>query len=84
MYLELSPTITHSCLQGIFSIKRKTKKTAIFKKIKIALGKLLFAKSTGKHLCHSLFFNKTESLKPGTLLRKRLWLKCFHLNFAKF
>ena len=30
------------------------------------------AKFTGKHLCHSLFFNKVAGLKPATLLRERL------------
>ena len=33
-----------------------------------------FAKFTEKHLCQSLFF----------LLKKRLWHRCFPLNFAKF
>ena len=33
-----------------------------------------FAKSTGKHLWHSLFFNKIASLRPGTLLRKSVFL----------
>ena len=43
-----------------------------------------FAKFTGKHLCQSLFFNKAEGLRPGTLLKKRLWHWCFPENFAKF
>ena len=42
-----------------------------------------FAKSIGKHLCQSLFFNKVASL-PTTLLKKRLWHRCFPVNFAKF
>ena len=33
-----------------------------------------FAKCTGKHLCHS----------PATLLKKRLWHRCFPVKFAKF
>ena len=51
------------------------------------LGKLLkkgayrnLTKVTGKHLYHSLFF----SLRPETLLKKRLWRRCFPVNFAKF
>ena len=32
-----------------------------------------FTKFTGKHLCQSLF-----------LLKKRLWYRCFPVNFAKF
>ena len=43
-----------------------------------------FAKFTGKHLCQSLIFNKVAGLRPGTLLKKRLWHSCFLVNFAKF
>ena len=35
-----------------------------------------FAKFTGKHLCQVLFIK--------TLLKKRLWHRCFLMNFAKF
>ena len=35
-----------------------------------------FAKFTGKHV--------RQSLRPATLLKKRLWHRCFHVNFAKF
>ena len=42
------------------------------------------AKFTGKHLCQSLFFNKIAGLRPATLLKKRLWHRCFPVNFAKF
>ena len=41
-----------------------------------------FAKYTGKHLCQSLFFNKVAGLRPETLLKKRLWRRCFLPNFA--
>ena len=43
-----------------------------------------FAKFTGKHLCKSLFFNEVAGLRPATLLKKRLWHRCFPVNFAKF
>ena len=43
-----------------------------------------FAKFTGKHPCQSLFFNKLAGLKSPTLLRKRLWYRCFPVNSAKF
>ena len=43
-----------------------------------------FAKSTGKHLCQSLFFNKVVSLRVATLLKKRPWRRCFPVNFEKF
>ena len=42
---------------------------------------------TGKHLYHSLFFslffNKVAGQRPVTLLKQRLWYKCFSLNFEK-
>ena len=43
-----------------------------------------FAKFTGKRLCQGLFFNKVAGLRPATLLKKRLWRRCFPMNFAKF
>ena len=42
-----------------------------------------YAKFTGKHLCQSLFLNKVQA-PPATLLKKRLWYRCFPVNFAKF
>ena len=41
------------------------------------------AKSTGKQLCRSLFFNKITSLRFATFLKKKLRQKCFFVNFAK-
>ena len=38
-----------------------------------------FSKFTGKHLCQSLSFNKTEILS-----KKRLGHRCFPVNFEKF
>ena len=43
-----------------------------------------FAKLRGKHLCQVLFFNKVAGPEPATLLKKRLWRRCFPVNFAKF
>ena len=43
-----------------------------------------FTKLTGKHLCQSLFFNKVAGLRPATLLKERLWHRCFSANFTKF
>ena len=43
-----------------------------------------FEKITGKHMCQSLFFNKVSGLRTATSLIKRLWHRCFPVNFAKF
>ena len=43
-----------------------------------------FTKFTGKHLYESFFSNKVTGLRPATLLKKRLWHRCFLVNFVKF
>ena len=43
-----------------------------------------FTKFTGKQLGQSLIFNKVAGLRPATLLKKRLWYRCFLVNFVKF
>ena len=41
-------------------------------------------KFIGKHRCQSLFFNEVAGLRPATLLKKKLWHRCFPANFVKF
>ena len=41
------------------------------------------AKFTRKHLCQSLFFSKVTGLRDTTLSKKRLWHRCFPVNFVK-
>ena len=41
------------------------------------------AKFTRKHL-YQILFNKFSSLRPATLLKKRLWHRCFPVNFREF
>ena len=43
-----------------------------------------FTKFTGKHLCRSLFFNKVAGLRHATSFKKRLWHRCFPVDFVKF
>ena len=43
-----------------------------------------FAKSTGKHLRQVLFSHKVAGPEPTTLLKKRLWHRCFPMKFTKF
>ena len=35
-------------------------------------------------MCQSLFFNKVAGLRHATLLKKRLWHRCFPVSFSKF
>ena len=46
--------------------------------------KNVFLNISQKHLCQSFFFNKVAGLRSATLLKKRLWHRCFPVNFAKF
>ena len=63
-----------------------------WKRTKAAIGGGLWKKSVlknfekfiGKQLCQSLFFNKFAGLSPATSLKKRLWHRCFPVNFARF
>ena len=44
-----------------------------------------FEKFTGKHMCQRpLFYSKVAVLRPATLLKKRLWHRCFPVNLARF
>ena len=42
-----------------------------------------FAKFPGKQPYQSLFFNKVAGLRPETLFKKRVWHRCFPVNFVK-
>ena len=37
-----------------------------------------------KNFCARVSFNEAAALSYATLLKKRLWRRCFHVNFAKF
>ena len=42
-----------------------------------------FAEFARKYLYQSLFFNTAAGLRFATLLNKRLWYRCFLVNFVK-
>ena len=42
-----------------------------------------FSNFTGKYLRQSLFSNRVAGLRPASLLKKKLWHRCFPVNFAK-
>ena len=73
--LEINPLV--NCFAKILGYPEAATGGVLYKK-----GVLKnFANFTGKHLCQSLFFNK---VRPGTLLKRGLWHRCFPVNFAKF
>ena len=60
--------------------KQKQPPEMIYKKVVIENS----AKFIWKHLHQSLFFSKDAGLRHATLLKRRLWQRCFPINFAKF
>ena len=75
---------SHSWHLPIKSIKLKIFRSS-HRSCSVRKGVLInFAKFIGRHLCQSLFFNKIAGLRPATLLKKRLWNRCFPVNFTKF
>ena len=67
-------------LSNFMYLNRRSRPDVFFKKDVFTNS----AKFRGKHLCQSLFFNKVSDRRPATLLKKRLWHRCFPVNFAKF
>ena len=64
---------------------RSSRLKGVFKNLFLKKGVLKnFSKLTGKHQRQSLFFNKVAGLKLATLLKKRLWCRCFAVDFVKF
>ena len=59
----------------------RSRRTEVFRK-KVVLKNC--AKFTGKHPCRGLFFKKIAGLRPAALLNKRIWNRCFSVNFGKF
>ena len=43
----------------------------------------VLAKFTGKHFSQSLFFDKVAGMSAATLLKERLWYRCFSCEFCK-
>ena len=76
-------TLTFTCNLGLnLSFHRSSQRRCSVRK-----GALRnFAKFTGKHLWQSPFFNEVAGLQawPATSLKKRLWYRCFSVNFAQF
>ena len=64
-----------------FTLKRQKQPSEVFLRRGVFRN---FAKFTGKKLCQSLFLNKIADLRLATSLKKRLWHKCFPVNFPKF
>ena len=68
-------------IQIKYSNKCKSSRLEIIRKKGVLRN---FTKFTGKYMCQTLFFNKVPGLRRATLLKKRLWHRCFPVNFVKF
>ena len=45
---------------------------------------LEFSQNSQENTCARVFFNKVTGLRSVSLLKKRLWHRCFPMNLAKF
>ena len=45
---------------------------------------LEISQNSQENTCASLCFKKVAGLRPATLLKQRLWRRCFLVNFGKF
>ena len=78
---SLYRTSTQGTIKNTLCITLGARSSEVFYK-KGVLRK--FAMFTGKHLCQCLFFDKVAGLRTITLLKNRLWRRCFPVNFTKF
>ena len=79
------PTLRHQpgnyCSELTYQQPDSNREPLVFKRKSLTFNlcvtnlRALVTKFTGKHLCQSLF---------ATLLKKRLWHRCFTVNFEKF
>ena len=69
--------LQNEILASILSLEKYAKLISSHQRCSVRKGVLRsFIKFTGKHMCHSL--------TPATLLKNRLWHRCFPVNFVKF
>ena len=66
------------------SVKSDNNSEAVVWRCSVKKALKNFAKCKGKHRGQNLFFVKVAGLMLGILLKKRLWHRCFPVNFAKF
>ena len=67
-------------LYVVLQLATRSNRSQMFFKIGVLKS---FSKFIGKSLYQSLSFDKLVGLRPATLLKKRLWDRCFPVNFAK-
>ena len=76
--LRLQFTIYIFTLLNIFS-------EAVAQRCSVKKMFLEILQNSKENSCDRVFFlNKVAGLGPATLLKKRLWHRCFPMNFAKF
>ena len=69
---SLSPEISDSLTEAV--VRRCSLKKVLLK----------ILKNSQENTCARVSFFKVADLRPAALLKKRLWHRCFPVNFAKF
>ena len=67
-------------MNNCFKISKSSHQRCSIKKVFLKISQ-----NSQENICAIVsFFNKVASPRPATLLKKRLWHRCFPVNFAKF
>ena len=78
-WMRLANLITWSLKECRFTGQTEAANRAVL--LKQVLSKM--SQNSRKNTCARVSFLK-KRLRPGTLLKKRLWYRCFPVKFAKF
>ena len=71
-------------LVSVLNILPKLKIETFFQRCSAKKMFLEISQNSQENTCARVFFKKIAGLRPATLLKKRLWHRCFPVNFAKF
>ena len=59
-------------------------KEALVQKCSVKKVFLEISQNSQENTCAGVFFNKVAGLRPATLLKKRLWHRCFPVKNVEF
>ena len=67
-----------------FTLMTSLMKEAVVRRCSVKKVFLQVSQNSQENTCARVSFNKVAGLSPATLLKKRLWHRCFPVDFVKF
>ena len=77
---KTSKSINQGKLMEAFEFKKAATRGALYEKVLLEI----LQNSQENNCARISFFPEFLNLRPATLLKKRLWHRCFPVNFTKF